>query len=378
MKKILYVLCVLGTLAFITQCKQKGPNYRCDLDKTKTSYELAAGYDDCLALNAQIITTHIESTNIDVSPTEYTEFGVFESNFAQINAEENWIKPIYIFFSQDMNGYTDAPATINGAAVLKMVAKDKVDNYFGITDDEEQGLCVDVQQVIYDNVLNNILTSAQRERYLSEGKSLSFLPDTVPHNAEWVGKDPASLITHDGDKYFFELYTLYISYYDQTANVTELLRGVKYCKLLSHQAILSWMLQKSFEADPVLLKPVAEECEGPTSLEVRGGSCLLYFNHSQSYYCADFTGPYFNDETGEAKCVDWLDTSEGVLDPIYSTKSCSERTSEIEASIPGYMGLTGVCVIHCNQDNEFLWNIYTENPARSCIGFDLYTPEQLK
>jgi hypothetical protein len=29
---------------------------------------------------------------------------------------------------------------------------------FGITDDAQQGLCADVQQVIYDNVLNNILT----------------------------------------------------------------------------------------------------------------------------------------------------------------------------------------------------------------------------
>jgi len=378
MKKILYVLCVLGTLAFITQCKQKGPNYRCDLDKTKTSYELAAGYDDCLALNAQIMTTHIESEDIEIRATGFTEFGVFESNFADINANENWIKPIYIFFPQDMTGYTDAPATINGAAVLKMVAKDKIDDYFGITNDAPQGLCVDVQQVIYDNVLNNILTKEQRDRYLSEGKSLSFIPDADAHNAEWVGKDPASLITHDGDKYFFELYSLYISYYDQTANVTELLRGVKYCKLLSHQAILSWMLEKSFEADPVLLTPAADVCDGPSSFEARGGSCLLYFSQAQSYYCSDYTGPFFNFETGEAKCADWLDTSKGVLDPIYSTLPCSERTAEIEASIPGYMGLTGICVIHCNQENEFLWNIYTENPARSCIGFDLFTPEQLK
>jgi hypothetical protein len=377
MKKFLFVLCLLSALPFITQCNQKGQTYKCDLDKKKNPYDKAAQYDDCLALNAQIMATHIESTNIDVSPVEYTEFGVFESNFAEINAEENWVKPIYIFFPQDMTGYADAPATINGAAVIKMVAKDKVDDYFGITDDESQGLCADVQQVIYDNVLNNILTKEQRDRYLSEGKSLSLIPDTFAHNAEWVGKDPASLITHDGDNYFFEPYSLYISYYDQTANVTELLRGVKYCKLLSHQAILSWMLQKSFEADPVLLTPIAEECEGPTSLEARGGSCLLYFSQAQSYYCSDFTGLYFNYETGEAKCLDWLDTSKGVLDPIYSTMPCSERTAEIEASIPGYMGLTGICVIHCNQEDEFLWNIYTENPARSCTGFDLYTPEQL-
>ena len=376
MKKILYVLCVLGTLAFITQCKQKGPTYRCDLDKTKTSYELAAGYDDCLALNAQIMTTHIESEDIEIRATEFTEFGVFESNFADINAKENWIKPIYIFFSQDMKGYTDAPATINGASVLKMIAKDKIDDYFGITNDEPQGLCVDVQQVIYDNVLNNILTSAQRERYLSEGKSLSFIPDTVPHNAEWVGKDPASLITHDGDKYFFEPYSLYIEH-SSTADIPEYLKGVKYCKLLSHQAILSWMLQKSFETDPVLLTPAAEVCDGPTSFDARGGSCLLFWSQAQSYYCADFTGPYFNYETGKQKCTDWLKTSKGVLDPIYSEDSCSERTAEIEASIPGYMELTGICVIHCNQENEFNFNIYTENPERSCnSSFYLYIPQE--
>jgi len=370
MKKLFYVLCVLGTLPFIAQCNQ---TYKCDLDRKKTGYDKAAQYDDCLALNAQIMTAHIQSENIEIRATGFTEFGVFESNFADINAEENWIKPIYIFFPQDMTGYADAPATINGAGVIKMVAKDKVDDYFGITDDESQGLCADVQQVIYDNVLKNILTKEQRDRYLAEGKSLSFIPDTVAHNAEWVGKDPASLITHDGDNYFFEPYSLYIEHSDP-ADIPELLKGVKYCKLLSHQTILSWMLEKSFEADPVLLTPAADVCDGPTSLEARGGSCLLYFSQAQSYYCSDFTGPFFNFETGEAKCIDWLDTSAGVLDPIYSTLPCSERAAEIEASIPGYMGLTGMCVIHCNQENEFLWNIYTENPARSCTGFDLFIP----
>ena len=378
MKKFIFVLCLLGTLPFITQCNQKGPTYKCDLDKTKKSYELAAGYDDCLALNAQIMTTHIESKDIEIRATEFTEFGVFESNFADINANENWIKPIYIFFPQDMKGYTDAPATINGAAVIKMIAKDKIDDYFGITNDAPQGLCADVQQVIYDNVLNNILTKEQRDRYLSEGKSLSFIPDADAHNAEWVGKDPASLITHDGDKYFFELYSLYISYYDQTANVTELLRGVKYCKLLSHQAILSWMLEKSFEADPVLLTPAADVCDGPSSLEARGGSCIFYFSPANGYYCEDHTGPFFNMDTGKQKCDDRAKTSAGILDPIFSPLPCKERTAELDKLIPGYMGLTGICVVHCKQENEFIWNIYTENPASLCIGFDFFTPEQLQ
>ena len=389
MKKFLYVLCLLSALPFITQCNLKGPPYTCDLDKKKTGYAKAAQYDDCLALNAQIMTAHIESQDIEIRATEFTEFGAFESSFADINANENWIKPIYIFFPQDMTGYTGAPPTINGSAVLKMKSKEKIDADFGITDDEQQGLCADVQQVIYDNVLNKILTKEQREKYLSEGKSLSFKPDDaqppltpatnpVSIGGMWVSDDPASRITHDGDKYSFEPYSLYIEYSDPAfANIGELLRGVRYCKLLSHQAILSWMMEKSFEYNPVLLTP-ADVCDRPSSLEARGGSCIFFFSPANGYYCEDHTGPFFNLETGKQKCDDRLDTSAGILDPIFSPLPCKERTTELETLIPGYMELTGICVIHCKQDNEFIWNIYTANPGSLCIGFDFFTPEQLQ
>jgi hypothetical protein len=373
MKKLLIKLQVLAMLVSITQCTPKGPTYRCDLDSTKTGYELAADYDACLGMNAQIITAHIDSEDIEIRATEFTEFGVFESNFAQINAEEKWINPIHIFFEEDMSSYPDAPDTINGAFVNKMIAKDKIEAYF------------DVQQVVYDNVFNNILTKEQRRRYVAEGKSLSFIPDDddppasnpVVNGGVWVDRDPASLITNEGDDYFFEPYCLYIKHSDPR-DIPELLKGVRYCKLLSHQAILSWMLEKSFEEDPMLLTPTADVCDQPSSIEARGGSCIIYFSQAEDYYCSDYTGPYFNFETGAAKCEDRWDTSGGVLDPSYSTLPCSERTEELEASIPGYMGLTGHCVIHCKQENEFIWNIYTENPAGSCTGFDFFTPDELQ
>ena len=376
MKKFLLPLYLLGTLVFISQCNLSEPPYRCDLDTSKTGYELAADFDDCLGLNAQIITAHVDSEDIEIRAEGFTEFGVFESNFAEINAEEKWIKPIHIFFEEDMSSYPDAPDTINGAFVNKMIAKDKIEAYFDLTIDEPQGFCADVQQVVYDNVFNNILTGEQRERYESEGKSLSFLPDSDDFPALWVGKDPASLITHEGDDYFFEPYSLYIEYSDPEQ--IELLKGVKYCKLLSHQIILSWMLEKSFEDDPVLLTPSADVCDQPSSLEARGGSCIFYFSQSGNYYCSDYTGPFFDFETGAAKCEDRLDTSGGVLDPSYSTLPCSERTAEIEASIPGHVGLTGHCVIHCKEENEFIWNIYTENPASACTGFDFFLPGELE
>jgi hypothetical protein len=378
MKKLLVALPLLCTLVlFISQCNLSGPPYRCDLDTSKTGYELAADFDECLAVNAQIMTAHIENEAIDILAEGFTDFGVFESNFADINAEDNWVKPIYIFFSEDMSAYPDAPDTINGAFVIKMKSKEKIDADFGLTNSEPQGLCVDVQQVVYDNILKNVLTMEQRDRYESEGKSLSFLPDFDDNPALWVGKDPAELITHEGDDYFFEPYSLYVEYSDpEFENMDEKLRGVRYCKLLSHQAILSWMLEKSFEDDPVLLAPT-ESCDRPSSLEARGGSCILYFSPAESYYCSDYTGPFFDFEKGAAKCDDRWNSNGGILDPSYSELPCSERTAEIEASIQDYVGLMGACIIHCKEEDEFIWNVYTENPASSCSDYPFFTPEQL-
>jgi hypothetical protein len=204
---------------------------------------------------------------------------------------------------------------------------------------------------------------------------LTFLPE-LTNNPAWVSIDPASLITQEGDDYFFQPLSLYLSI-NTTVEIDELLKGTKYCKLLSHQAILSWLLEKSFEDNPVLLTP-DDTCYEPSSFEAQGGSCIFYFRQAQSYYCSDYTGSFFDNETGAAKCQDRLDTSGG-LGVLYSTSPCSERTVEIEAYLPAseYVGFTGLCVIHCQEENELLWNIYTENPEASCVGWDFFTPEAI-
>ncbi|MFC1591820.1 hypothetical protein ACFL43_04795, partial [Thermodesulfobacteriota bacterium] len=374
MKNFLAVLQILALLT-VLQCSNKELTNTCDMDTSKTGYDLAKEFDECLNLNAQTMTAHVDSLDITVRDTQYTEYGVFESNFAEINAQRKFVKPICIFFEEDMSAYPNAPDTIYGLFTNKMIAKDKIESYFDVTIDEPQGLCVDVQDFVYDNVYNSVLTDEQRAKYDAEGKSLSFIPDGDYDPALWVGVDPSTLVTNEGNDYYFEPYSMYIPLNDPR-ELPELLKGVKYCKLLSHQAILSWMLEKSFEDDPVLLSP-SEECLQPSSLEARGGSCIMYFSQARSYYCSDYTGPYFTPETGAEKCADREDTSGGVLDPSYSELSCSERTEEIEASIPGYMGLTGHCIIHCNEENEFIWNIYTDNPTNACRGWDFFAPDEI-
>jgi hypothetical protein len=343
-------------------------------DDPGLQYQLAAKLDDSLLVNAQTMTAHIEAEDIEVLGTDFPDFGVFESNFAQINAANKTVSPISIFFEEDMSAYPNAPDTINGAFVTKMISKDKIESYFDINIDGEQGTCSDIQEFIYDNVLNTLLIWEQKIRYWSVGKSLTFLPE-LTNNPAWVSIDPASLITHEGDDYFFQPLSLYLSI-NTPVEIDELLKGTKYCKLLSHQAILSWMLEKSFEDNPVLLTPY-DTCNEPSSFVAQGGSCIFHFRQAQSYYCSDYTGTFFNNETGAAKCEDRFDTNSTTFDPSYSTLPCSDRTAEIADKIPGYIGFQGTCVIHCQEENEFLWNIYTGNPEASCVGWDFFTPEAI-
>ena len=327
--------------------------------------------------------TLIESKDIDIRATNLPVLE-FEGSYADLNAAENWIQPFYTIYSENMSAYPDVPASINGVINAKFKSKDSVDAAFGFCNKEQQGICADVQQQVYDTVLNKVLTKAERDKYLSQGKQLSFIPDDdwpplndttnpVRMGSLWLTVDPATKVTHDGNQYYYEPWSLYVEFNDPDIT-DERLKGVRYCKLLSHQAILSWMLEKSFEENPVLITPNTSVCDAPSALEAGNGSCLLYFELAQSYYCSDFTGSGFTPANAQEKC----ETSPTYTNPVYSALPCSQRTEEIEAYIPGYLGLTGICVIHCKATNEFIWNIYTENPEASCTGYDFFTPEQLE
>ena len=157
----------------------------------------------------------------------------------------------------------------------------------------------DVQQEVYDTVLNSILTKEQRDKYLSQGKQLSFIPDDdhpplstttnpVNNGSAWLDVDPATKVTHEGSNYFYEPLSLYVQLDDPNIS-DERFKGVRYCKLLSHQAILSWMREKSFEDNPILITPSKSVCDGPSSLDSGNGSCLFYSEqYGNNYFCADY------------------------------------------------------------------------------------------
>jgi len=384
MKNFFIGLQIFLIVALNIQCKRQ-LTHTCDVDTTKTGYELAGAYDDCLVWNAQKTLTHTESKDIDIRATNKPLLE-FSGSYATLNAEENWIQPFYTISPENMSASSNAPASINGVVLAKFKSKDSVDDAFGFCNRMPQGICAEVQQEVYDTVLNNILSNDERDKYLSQGKQLSFIPDDdlpplstttnpVNNGSAWLDIDPATKVTHDddGNQYYYEPWSLYVTR-DDPAISDEKLRGVRYCKLLSHQAILSWMLEKSFEESPVLITPTKLECDGPSSLDSGNGSCLFYSElYGQNYFCADFTGPDFTPEKAKQKC----ETNAAYLNEIYSTSPCSARTEEIAAYIPGYQGLTGICVVHCKESNEFILNIYNDDPETRCGGFELFYPEEL-
>ena len=163
MKKLLLVFQILLLMVFtMPGCNVVEPQYTCDIDTSKTGYELAAGYDDCLVWNAQKTMAHIESQDIDIRATELSDME-FGSSFADINASENWIKPTYLLIPEDMSAYPNAPDSINGVVITKLKAKDKIDLEFGFSNNEPQGTCADAQQDVYNNVLNSIINNRATE-----------------------------------------------------------------------------------------------------------------------------------------------------------------------------------------------------------------------
>jgi hypothetical protein len=373
---------LIVALTLNIQCKRQ-LTHTCDVDTTKTGYELAGAYDDCLVWNAQKTMTHTESKDIDIRATNKPLLE-FSGSYATLNAEENWIQPFYTISPENMSASSNAPASINGVVLAKFKSKDSVDDAFGFCNRMPQGICAEVQQEVYDTVLNNVLSNDERDKYLSQGKQLSFIPDDDPpplstttnpvnNGSAWLDDDPATKVTRVDNQYYYEPWSLYVTL-DDPAISDENLKGVRYCKLLSHQAILNWMLEKSFEENPVLITPSKPICDAPSSLDSGNGSCLFYSPvYGNNYFCADYTGTGFTPENTKDKC----ETNFAYENEVYSTLPCSARTEEISAYIPGYQSLTGICVVHCKETNEFILNIYNEDPETKCGGFVFFYPGEL-
>ncbi len=360
----------------------------------KDPYEAAGLLDNQTIEMAQKLTAKIEGTDIEVKATKvnWLEFG---GSYAGINVEENWVQPYFTIIPESMFIESDnTTVEINGAIMAKMKSKDVIEDKFGITLEGTQGTCSDIQEEIYASTFS-LLSFSEQTKYLANGKSLSFIPDDRPGNTPdsnpvlqssgWLNVDPATKITFDDDKYYYEPLGLYVAIDDPLAGDDERYKGVYYCKLLSHQTILSWFLLKSFEDDPVLITPTTFECIDPRvrpEPNYTNGSCLFLFGQVNKYYCSDYIGPDFTPESAEKKCADRASEK---AESVYSSDSCSTRdgNGEFEAAMSDdYVGHGALCDVHCMEGNEFIWNYYGEidpsapnNTIDVCGGFPIFYPE---
>jgi hypothetical protein len=356
----------------------------CTVDTSKSGYELAEEYDDCLIWEAQKSTAHIDPTAIEIraNETTLTDFG---SSYAMIDEELGAVLAYYTFLPEDMSAYDDAPDSIDGIVMTKMKTKLSVDEAFDRQNAATQGLCVDVQETVYKTVLESILADTEREKYESEGLPLSFIPDddppplgedTNPVNLGqyWLPVDPTTKITSDDNGYYYEPLSLFLDMdHADAVGIEPQFVGVRYCKLLTHQAILSWMRTKSFESDPVLITPDdGGDCARPEKVETSAGSCLFQMAFNDAYYCSDYVGTAHDATSAQELC-----SKPSRVDSVYSSNPCSDRTAEIEAFITDYEELLGACIIRCGGDDEFLWNVYDGDLAERCTGYPYLTAAQL-
>ena len=93
MRNLFIGLLILLTAALNVQCK-RNHTYTCEVDTSKTGYELAGAYDNCTVWNAQKTMTHIECKDIDIRATKLPLLE-FSGSYAALNAAENWIQPFY-------------------------------------------------------------------------------------------------------------------------------------------------------------------------------------------------------------------------------------------------------------------------------------------
>ncbi len=356
-------------------------------------YETAKTLDQTLGYNAQKLTAAIsDSDGITINAVDVIETGIGGSN-AKINKEERWVETTYAFTQEEIKDPICETTAVDVVISNKMKTMEHVVSTFELDGTgRSQGTCADVQQVVYDAVLDS-LTPAQLTKYQVEGKKLTFLKDDdVPElsgtnpvlaGPDWLSVDPGDKVTQEGDTFVFEPWSLYVvSDSPHAADSGELLRGVRYCKMLSHQGIARWMLEESFKAEPVLLeKPEETTCSEPSSFDSPHGSCIFYFVYTRSVFCEEYTGleGVTSQEQAEEACVLTADHFKSATEHFghYGEKPCSERTDELMELVPNYEGFLGACVVDCQTPNEFVWNVYAGDLAAMRERYPCFDPDQI-
>jgi len=104
----------------------------------------------------------------------------------------------------------------------------------------------ELNQKVFDTVLNSVVTKQEKKRYITKGRKLEFLPDTyIPIPPFWVRTSPL-VVTHDDDvTYISSPFTMSIIS-KHTTPTPERFQGTYYGKPITAAQAYEWIVYDAF------------------------------------------------------------------------------------------------------------------------------------
>jgi len=253
----------------------------------------------------------------------------------------------------------------------KMVNRQRVNNVLHLDLPDPDRECAEVNQLTYELALTQ-LSDADRQRYMDEGRRLSFASDVIiATGGEWLPITMDAFVTTMADGS--------VSVHAPSVRVPwnavekNFFQGTQHCKLVSLSAMNRWVTEAAFDPDATLLPLTDTACTAPHSMHSQVGSCLFYFAPADAMFCQDYSGAQWNTDTAQAECGD-RHASKAALAAvknrydgdggIFSPQSCADR--------PDSPHIAGTCVFNCKAGDETLWHVTGAIDPRMTRGCDLF------
>lgn len=312
----------------------------------KNTTELLREYDDALCVQAQRTLINADS-DFSLTPmpirVQTGEGEGFHTIQMSTEPENNRI----------VIATTAKEITINNKSMrayvgCKMVNRDRVNDQLQLTLSGPTTSCQTVNLASYYFALE-LLDEKQRQRFLTEGKPLEFIADTItPTGGQWLPADAADYIDGSGNSVRVSAPSVQVPWNTQER---EFYQGTHHCKLLSAELIHHWMTSASFKERSILSKK-QQACSLPKA--TNDFSCLFYFAPAQTMFCQDYTGSQWTEQTAREACAKRHASPEALKAAasryegkggVFESRNCAARQA-----------IESTCVFHCNDSDENMWH----------------------
>jgi hypothetical protein len=252
-----------------------------------------------------------------------------------------------------------------------MVNRQRVNTMLHLDLPDPDRECAEVNQLTYELALAQ-LSDADRQRYMDEGRRLSFASDVIiATGGEWLPITMDAFVTTMADgSVSVRAPSVRVPWNAVEKNFYQ---GTQHCKLVSLSAMNRWVTEAAFDPDATLLPLTDTACTAPHSMHSQVGSCLFYFAPADAMFCQDYSGAQWNTDTAQAECGN-RHASKAALavvknrydgdGGIFSPQSCADR--------PDSPHIAGTCVFNCKAGDETLWHVTGAIDPRMTRGCDLF------